>query len=117
MSSPVHGNFGHVRESGVLLLTKEDSDLKHQRNIILATASVGALFFVGIPSLAHEAEKERRIRDIGRQYPNLPYSMCVNLEQYGTIIYKDVTYFSQTRLQSKKSIQYLTEEASKKECL
>jgi hypothetical protein len=103
MSSPVHGNFGHIRESGVLLLTKEDSDLKHQRNIILATASVGAFFFVGIPALIRETEKEYRIRDIGRHYPNLSYSMCVNLEQYGEIIYKGLVYKFQTREQFKKT--------------
>ncbi len=115
MSSPVHGNFGHVRESGVLLLTKEDSDLKHQRNIILATASVGAIFFVGIPALMHETEKERRIRDIGRQYQNLPYSICVNLEQYGTIVYKNITYVSQTRLQARKTPHTALESSEKEE--
>lgn len=107
MSGPVHGNFGHIRESGVLLLTKEDSDLKHQRNIILATASFGAFFFVGIPTLMSESEKERRIREIGRQYTNLPYSVCVNLEQYGTVMYKNINYTSQTRQQFKPTPHFI----------
>lgn len=94
MSSPVYGNFGHVRESGVLLLTKEDSATKHKRNIVLAISSISSIFLVGIPSLINETTKEKRIRDIGRQHCNLPYGMCVNLEQYGTIVYKDVTYTS-----------------------
>lgn len=117
MSGPIHGNFGHIRESGVLLLTKEDSDLKHQRNIILATASVGALFFIGIPALIRETEKERRIRDIGRQYQNLPYSVCVNLEQYGTTFYRNVEYASQTRLQARKTTNPLIDASERNEGL
>lgn len=115
MSSPVYGNFGHVRESGVLLLTKEDSEVKHKRNIILATASIGSVFLVGIPALVRETEKERRIRDIGRQYPNLPYSACVNLEKYGSIVFKGTTYETQTRQQA-RAVMNDSEDSNRSYC-
>lgn len=115
MSSPVYGNFGHARESGVLLLTKEDSSVKHKRNVMIATATIGSVFLVGIPALIEETEKERRIRDIGRQYANLPYSICVNLEKYGTVVYKNVTYHTQTWQQAQRTPSNIVDQSEKVE--
>lgn len=85
MSSAVDRNFGHIRESGVLLQTKKDSVTKHQRNLILAISVIAALLLVGLPRLIDEILKEKRIRELGKDNPGLTYHMCVNLERYGTM--------------------------------
>lgn len=94
MTSPVKGNFGHIRESGVLLLTKEDSDEKHKRNAKLAGLSFASVFTLGfgVAYLAPEVEREQDIRNLGRRYPELPYSKCVELEKSSVIIYKGHQY-------------------------
>jgi len=91
----VSGNFGHTRESGVLLLTKEDSDAKHGRNTLLATTAISTLFTLGISSLwvCSEAEREVRIRDVNRKFfKELPYSHCVRMEKYGHTLFNDLFY-------------------------
>lgn len=94
MSSPVKGNFGHIRELGVLLTCEEDSDMKHKRNIILATASAATLFFgLGATKLIEESLREKRIRNIGRNYPELPYARCCELETYGVTLHKGYKIF------------------------
>jgi hypothetical protein len=95
MSSPVKGNFGHIRESGVLLLTQEDSTVKHQRNAILAGYSALALFTLGIgcKPLGIEADKESGIRTLNRVfYKELPYSKCVELIDKSTVVYQNKVY-------------------------
>ena len=102
MTSPVRGNFGHIREPGVLLLTKEDSKIKHQRNAILAGKSFLALFSVGVLSgcLSVEGKFEHEVREINRKhYPNLPYAMCVLLRNSERVEYEGVQYESPYRLQ------------------
>ena len=88
-------NFGHAKENGVLLLTSEDSNVKHQRNALLATTAISTIFTLGISSLwvCAEAEREVRIRDINRKFfKELPYSHCVRLEKYGETVYNDLFY-------------------------
>jgi len=95
MTSPVRGNFGHIREPGVLLLTKEDSKMKHERNSILAGKSFAALFTLGLASsvLVKESILEKEIRAINiKHYPNLPYAMCVLLRDASDIQYNGVEY-------------------------
>lgn len=95
MTSPIKGNFGHIREPGVLLLTKKDSDEKHKRNATLAGWSFLALFTVGIGSepIAKEAKRERQIRHINKDvYPSLPYHACVLLRNHEAVIYNGIRY-------------------------
>lgn len=95
MSSPVKGNFGHIREAGVLLLTKEDSKEKHRRNGILTGYSFLALFTLGIGSepIAVHAKLEKQIRHINIDYyPNLPYAMCVQLRDCESLVYNGLMY-------------------------
>jgi len=95
MTAPVKSNFGHIKESGVLLLTKEDSDAKHARNVLLTTTAVSTLFTLGIGALwvVSESEREIRIRDLNRKhFKELPYSKCVQLEKYGSVVFNDLFY-------------------------
>lgn len=95
MTSPVKGNFGHIRESGVLLLTEEDSDIKHKRNLVITGASFFTLFTLGLGTLAlkYEAKRERQIRHINKDvYPKLPYHACVLLRNHEAVIYNGVRY-------------------------
>ena len=83
-------NFGHIKEPGVLLLTKEDSDLKHKRNALLAGASLTAFFTLGLasPWIIIEGVHEDSIRRINKvYYPDMPYSTCVKLYKVGYVAF------------------------------
>lgn len=94
MTSPIKGNFGHIRESGVLLLTKEDSNLKHKRNAKLAGLTFAAVFSMGAACmfLEEEVDREKEIRSLGRKFPMLPYSKCVEMEKKCVVDYKGHRY-------------------------
>ncbi len=97
MTSPVKGNFGHHKEKGVLLLTREDSNIKHQRNTLLAGYSMLALFTLGIGAvpIAQEADRESEIRCINvNHYPNLPYSKCVALRKVEKVVYNNQIFYN-----------------------
>lgn len=94
MTSPVLKNFGHIKESGVLILTKEDSEVKHKRNAKLAGLTFAAVFSLGVASmyLDQEVDKEKSIRKLGKTFPELPYSKCVELEEKNSVVYKGKRY-------------------------
>ena len=95
MTSPVRGNFGHIREPGVLLLTDADSTAKHKRNGILTGKSFVTLLTLGLgcKGLVKQSCKENEIRAINiNHYPELPYAMCVLLRDHKIVKYQGKIY-------------------------
>lgn len=74
-------NFGHIKESNVLIESHLDSTAKHKRNLVLAIWAIATIIFFpfALPHLCQEIHRELCIREVNQVYPNMGYDKCMRL--------------------------------------